>query len=253
MQLTSRRATFLLARGALLLALLLAVQLTTDGGRAHACSCAQPPPPLEALDEAAAVFTGTVASFETYSFEVDFGSDRPESFWSVEIDVDRAWKGPVASTTFVYVWHGPACGYGNFEVGADFLVYADGRDFPGVDDDTLFVSFCSRTVPLERAEDDLLALGEGQAPAPGIAGANPASSAEEQGSGSGAPEATTTSEDAQRGPDLPETGHGTASNAGAAATPSGASSPPTWAIPLLASLAATVILVRLAVRPRRRA
>ena len=247
-----RRLLLTLAAGALLLAPLLTVQLATGGGRAHACSCVEPAPPLEALEGAAAVFSGTVVSFETYSFEVDFGSDRSDTFWSVEIDIDAVWKGPVASTTFVYVWHGPACGYGNFEIGEDFLVYADRRDFPGVDDDTLFVSFCSRTAPIERAGEDLLALGEGQTPEPGIAGANPVSSAEGQSHGSGTPEAETTSEDAPRGPDLPETGHGPASNAdaGAAAT---AASPPTWAIALRASLAAAVILVRLAVRPRRRA
>ena len=249
-----RRLLLTLAAGALLLAPLLTVQLATGGGRAHACSCVQPAPPLEALEGAAAVFSGTVVSFETFTFEVDFGSDSGAVFWSVEIDVDRVWKGPVASTTFVYVWHGPACGYGNFEVGEDFLVYAHQRDFPGVDDDTLFVSFCSRTTPIDRAGEDLLALGEGQAPAPGIAGANPVSSAEGQSHGSGTPEAATTSEDPPRGPDLPETGHGPASNAdaGAAATASGASSPPTWAIALLASLAAAVlVLARLAVRPRR--
>ena len=242
---TLRRPILLSAASALLLAAL-SVYLATGAGRAHACSCAEPSPPIEALEEAAAVFSGTVVSFETYEFEVDFGSDRSESFWSVEFEVARVWKGPVASTTFVYIWHGPACGYGNFVVGDDFLVYADGRDFPGVDGDTLFVSFCSRTQPLDRAGDDLEQLGEGQAPEPGIAGADP----------------TPTSEDPPRGPTLAETGHGPALEDGeriagpgtrdAATTPGESTGPPTWAIPLLAGLVAASVLIRLAVQPRQR-
>ncbi len=246
------------AASALLLAAL-TVSLATGAGRAHACSCAEPPPPLEALEEAAAVFSGTVVSFETYEFEVDFGSDRSESFWSVEFEVGTVWNGPVASTTFVYVWHGPACGYGNFEVGEDFLVYADRRDFPGVDADTLFVSFCSRTRPLESAGDDLDQLGEGQVPEPGIAGADPASSAEEGET----PDPAPTSDEPQRGPTLADTGHGPAFEDGgriagpgtsdAAVTTGGSAGPPAWAIPFLASLVAASVLVRLAVRPRQRA
>ena len=143
-----------------------------------------PAPPREALDEASAVFSGTVASFETFSFEAEVRPDFTEAFWSVELDVDRVWKGPVASTTFVYVWHGPACGYGNFEIGEDFLVYTHQRIDDEVDDDTLFVSFCSRTQPLERAQGDLEELGGGQVPEPGITGARPASEDEEQTPGS---------------------------------------------------------------------
>lgn len=256
---TLRRPILLIAAGALLLAAL-TVYLATGAGRAHACSCAAPPPPLEALEAAAAVFSGTVVSFETYEFEVDFGSGRSESFWSVEFEVDAAWKGPVASTTYVYVWHGPACGYGHFEVGADFLVYGDERDFPGVDADTLFVGACSRTRPLERAEDDLEALGDGQSPEPGIAGADPASDA---------------SDEPPRGPTLAETGHGPAFADGeriaghgpafedaeriagsgpsdVATTPYESNGPPGWAIPLLAGLVTASVLIRLAVRPRLR-
>ena len=243
-----RRLMVLLAGSALLLAPLLTAQLATGAGRAHACSCVEPPPPLGALEQAAAVFSGTVVSFDTYAFEVDFGSDRSESFWSVEFDVDRVWGGSVTSTTFVYIWHSPACGYGNFRVGDDFLVYADRRDFPGVAADTLFVSFCSRTRPLESAEGDLEALGEGRAPEDGVAGADPASGA---------------SEDPPRGPTLAETGHGPAfadaeriagpGTSDVATTPYESNGPPAWAIPLLAGLVAASVLIRLAVQPRQRA
>ena len=175
-----RRTIFLLAGSALLLAPLLAVQLATGGGRAHACSCIPPPPPLEALDRASAVFTGTVGSFRTLSFEAGSEDWPGPPYWSVEFEVDVVWEGSVTTTTVVYVTQSSACGYGNFEIGTDFLVYAHQRDLAGVGDDTLFVSSCSRTVPLERAEADLLALGAGKAPRSGITGIPPAPGDEAQ-------------------------------------------------------------------------
>ena len=276
----SRRLILLLACSVLLLAPLISVQLATGAGRAHACKCSPPPPPLEALDEASAVFSGRVVSFETFSFELDFGSDRTESYWSVQLDVDKVWKGPVASTTFVYVWHGPACGYGNFEIGEDFLVYTQQRIEDQEDNDTLFVSFCSRTRPIENAADDLKALGDGQPPEPGVTGARLASEDEEQAPGSATTDAAAASEDPQRGPVLATTGAAPAPEAGGqtsgsgstaaittsegdgqtpgpgttdAATTSGDSSrSPAWAIPLLAAIAAALIATRLVTRPRRR-
>ena len=253
---TPRRLLLALAAGALLLAPLVAIQLATGAGRAHACSCVEPAPPLEALEGAAAVFSGTVRSFETYTFEVDFGSDRSESYWSVEIEVDTVWKGPVTTTTYVYIWHGAACGFDWFVEGEDFIVYAFKRDFPGLDADTLFVSLCSRSAPIDRAEEDLQALGEGQLPEDGVTGADPASSAE----GEGAPAPTPTSEDPPRSPAPPATGSGPAIEDGeriagpgtsdAATTRNAPAGPPAWAIALLAALVGSATLVRLAVRPR---
>ncbi len=251
-----RRLILMIAASALLLAPLLTMQLAAGAGRVQACSCAEPPPPLEALEEAAAVFSGTVVSLETYEFELDSGSDRTESYWSVEFAVGAVWKGTVASTTFVYVWHGPACGYGNFEIGEDFLVYADQRRYEQVDDATLFVSSCSRTQPLERAEDDLNALGEGQAAEPGIAGADPALSAEGE-----TPDPAPTSEVTQPGPALASAGHGPASEDGEriagpgaadmAAAANESAGPPAWAIAFLAAFTIALLIVRLATRPRR--
>ena len=40
----------------------------------------------------------------------------------------------------------------------------------------MFVSYCSRTRPLEWAEEDLQELGEGRAPEPGITGDSPTTS-----------------------------------------------------------------------------
>ena len=194
-----RRLILLLAGSLLLLAPLIGVQLATGAGRAHACSCAPPSPPLEASDGADAVFSGTVVSGGAFGF--DF-------FWSVELEVDTVWKGSVTSTTFVYVWFGPSCGYDQFEPGKDFLVYAHEQVFPhDEDEETLFVHLCSRTRPLEYADDDLQVLGEGQASAPGgVTGALRPSSDQEQTPESGVTEALRPSSDQEQTPESGVTG-----------------------------------------------
>ena len=202
----SRRLMLLLACSALLLAPLLTVQLATGAGRAHACKCGPPAPPSRPSTRHPQSSPGRWSPSETFSFEAEVRPDFTETFWSVELDVDRVWKGPVASTTFVYVWHGPACGYGNFEIGEDFLVYTHQRSYDEADDDTLFVSFCSRTRLIENAGDDLTALGDGQAPEAGITGARPASEDAGQTPDSATTDAPPTSEDPQRGPALATTG-----------------------------------------------
>ncbi|MYI81784.1 MAG: hypothetical protein F4056_00105 [Chloroflexi bacterium] len=161
------RRLMLLAGSALLLAPLLAVQLSAGAGRAEACSCPPLPPPTEELGYVDAVFSGrVVGSGGEYSLK---------HFASVEIEVDTVWKGSVTSTTFVYVWFGASCGYDRFEVGKDFLVYAEHNVFRVEDESTLFVHQCSRTRPLEYAEDDLQVLGAGRTPELGITAAMPAS------------------------------------------------------------------------------
>ena len=188
-----RRLILLLAGSLLLLAPLIGVQLATGSGRAYACSCAPPPPPLEASDGADAVFSGTVVSGGAFGF--DF-------FWSVELEVDTVWKGSVTSTTFVYVWFGPSCGYDQFEPGKDFLVYAHEQVFPhDEDEETLFVHLCSRTRPLEYADDDLQELGEGQASASGVTGALRPSSDQEQTPESGVTGALRPSSDEEQTPE----------------------------------------------------
>ena len=161
-----RRLILLLAGSALLLVPLLSAQLATGSGRAHACSCFPTPPPLEALDRADAVFTGRVVSVGTFTSHGD-----PPYFRSVGLDVDTVWKGSIRSTTFVWVWPEPGCGYSGFRLGKKFLVYAyenPPRDLE--DDDALLVSYCSRTQPLEYAGEDLRELGEGRDPGPGVTG-----------------------------------------------------------------------------------
>ena len=91
----------------------------------------------------------------------------------MEIEVDTVWKGSASSTTFMYVWFGASCGYDRFELDEDFLVYAHHDVFPVDDESTLFVHLCSRTRPLEYAEDDLQVLVAGRTPEPGITAAMP--------------------------------------------------------------------------------
>ena len=237
-----RRLILLVAGSALLLAPLIGVQLATGSGRAHACSCRPNPPPLEALDGSAAVFSGKVVSSGTFSFE---------HYWSVEIEVDTVWKGPVTSTTFVYTTYGPTCGYEWFERGKDFLVYA----YEGYEsDETLYASLCSRTRPFEYAEEDLQELGDGWAPDTGVTGALPASTPVVVASDSGTTDAEPTPATERRtldsgttdtGPTLVD-GEGTPgpgeADAGPASTDAFRSL--AWWAPLLAGLAAAALIIR---------
>ena len=164
------RRLLLLACSVLLLAPLISVQLATGSERAHACSCVPSPPPLEALDGADAVFTGTVVSIGSWSVSDDGFIET----LAVELDVHRVWKGPTTSTTFVYLHQRSSCMYRGFVPAEDFLVYAHTHE------ETLVVSHCSRTKPLERAEEDLRELGAGHAPEPGITAALRPASHEQQ-------------------------------------------------------------------------
>jgi hypothetical protein len=118
---------------------------------AHACTCLQSPPPAEALERAAAVFAGRVIAMERDGRERDLHAEYP-----VRFAVATAWKGVHEREVVVRTSVSTAlCGY-PFQVGEDYVVYADGE--PGA----LRVSLCSRTVPERHAADDRAALGEGR-------------------------------------------------------------------------------------------
>ncbi len=87
-----------------------------------------------------------------------------------EFEVRRVWKGDVPEKVAVVSHkHSATCGR-HFEVGVTYLVYARSRD--GVLRDGL----CSRTRPIDKADEDLAALGEGHPP-----GAAPAEGTPEGG------------------------------------------------------------------------
>jgi len=121
-------------------ALIFAIQQT-----AFACSCVPPPPPVEALEQSDAVFSGKVLKVE-----------RDESGFGkiVTLRMLRSWKGIQARTVRISTAdNSAACGYG-FEVGRKYLVYAHGEE-------ELHTNICTRTRRLENAGDDLDALGPG--------------------------------------------------------------------------------------------
>ncbi len=111
---------------------------------AHACSCAEPPPPALALQRAAAVFEGTAIAA--------IASDDGQTA-NVGLRVSRQWKGTPGETISVMTAANPAtCGF-PFESGKTYLVYAETMN------GQLAVSLCSRTRPIEAADDDIASLG----------------------------------------------------------------------------------------------
>ena len=113
---------------------------------ASACSCAAPPGPLEALEQADAVFTGEVT-----------GTSRQlrNSSVATRIRLIRSYKGGMQSSVTIYsADNSAACGF-SFEKGKKYLVYA----YEG--EGELRTSICTRTTTLEMAEQDLAALGDG--------------------------------------------------------------------------------------------
>jgi hypothetical protein len=73
----------------------------------------------------------------------------------VTFRVNTVWKGPQHTTlTVTTAQDSASCGYG-FKGGENYLVYAGGFE------DDLQVNLCSRTQLLSGAQEDLVALGEG--------------------------------------------------------------------------------------------
>jgi hypothetical protein len=119
---------------------------------ARACQCAEPPPPAVAAARADAVFTATVSSIENGSLTTGNGSTLPTHV--VHMHVDLAWRAMEAGDDIAVVTSNTdaACGY-PFAVGRAYLVYAVRSDGAWV------ASLCSRTRPLDDANEDLAALG----------------------------------------------------------------------------------------------
>jgi hypothetical protein len=115
---------------------------------ALACSCMAPPPPAQAMEKAAAVFSGKVTAIKAE------GHGK-----SVMIKVDQSWKGVETETVTVHTSSDSAsCGFA-FKEGTDYLVYAFAKD---ENDKGLSTNLCTRTKSLASAKEDLDALGEGK-------------------------------------------------------------------------------------------
>ncbi len=131
------------------LAALLALPPSVRPERALACSCGEIDPPSVALEEAAAVFSGKVLTAEGYGPVI------------LTFQVYRVWKGSV-TPTFVMMTRSLGAGDCGAPLypGEEFLVYAYETD----EHELLAAWFCTRTYPLEWAEEDLAFLGEGRLP-----------------------------------------------------------------------------------------
>ena len=137
-------------------AVIVAVILTAGGmvatDSAHACSCARPGSPAEALADADAVFAGKVIAIRpTGHPPFRLSSADPVE---VEFKITRVWKGPRLRTALIKTARSEvSCGF-EFSKGQHYIVYANsGR-----------TGLCSRTAPAWRAFEDMVALGMGSRP-----------------------------------------------------------------------------------------
>ena len=115
---------------------------------ASACSCIMPKPPLDAMEDADAVFRGKVVQID--SAMINGLPNKVATF-----DLYESWKGPQRAKLRVETAsNSAACGI-NFIEGEEYVVYAYGLA------ENLTSSLCDRTAQTEYAQDDLDALGQG--------------------------------------------------------------------------------------------
>jgi MYXO-CTERM domain-containing protein len=117
---------------------------------AAACTCAETP--FEAQRESA------VAIFEARVTAIDVDTEHGAS--RVQLSVVQTWReAEHEHVTVVTASMESACGF-SFEVGRSYLVYASSIEADGA----YRVSLCSRTRPMESADDDRALLGSGVVP-----------------------------------------------------------------------------------------
>ena len=121
----------------LLLVSMIGLWFVVTPASTYACSCAPPGTPEEALAESELVLRGTVTSIGP--------ADEP-GVLRVDFDVATVWKGQRTETMSLTTQQDTAaCGY-PFEERVEYVVYS----WNGVD-----VARCSRTAPVEFADEDL--------------------------------------------------------------------------------------------------
>jgi hypothetical protein len=119
---------------------------------ASACSCLPPKGVAQEVEMSSAVFSGKVIEIKRHDRTED-----PLGRVEVIFEVDKAWKG--VDKRIVSVFTGSdsaACGYG-FKRGRTYLVYTGGSP-----QGQFSTSICSRTKRLNKAREDLRALGAGK-------------------------------------------------------------------------------------------
>ncbi|MCB1555515.1 MAG: hypothetical protein KDJ14_17085 [Xanthomonadales bacterium] len=116
-------------------------------GMAAACSCASLPTVQSEVDLSTHVFRGKVLQS---AVPVQY----PEANLEYTFRVDEVWKGSTDSVQVVSAGiDGALCGR-SYEVGVEYVVFTSGNAD----------SSCSRTKKLSDAQEELAALGDGQAP-----------------------------------------------------------------------------------------
>lgn len=128
-----------------LIAILLAVSLTTFPTVSHACKCEEPPSVEQELEKSKAVFSGKVIDIKNVK------NNRKILF-----EVEDTWKG-VSETQTILADELSSCSL-DFIEGESYLIYA--YEFQG----DLTTNICDRTKELRSAMEDLAALGKGATP-----------------------------------------------------------------------------------------
>ena len=137
-----------------LLLLLIGSLLVVNTTVVNACSCIQPAPPQESLEQSTSVFAGKVIDIDVPSGIVVSSADPVK----VTFEVSKIWKGTNYKTLVVTTSrYEESCGY-LFKQGEEYIVYTYGEG------DKLNTGICSRTKLLANAQEDLRELGEDNLP-----------------------------------------------------------------------------------------
>ena len=138
---------------AFLMMVLLSTLFVYAPNNGHACSCAEPYPVQQELENSSEVFSGKV--IEIVDQNKNVFSQSSADLVAVLFEVEQSWKGLNQKQVVVYTERSSAsCGF-EFALNEEYLVYA--REDSG----TLKAGLCSRTTLLSSADTDLVELGEG--------------------------------------------------------------------------------------------
>jgi hypothetical protein len=130
----------------LVLALVVVFGVPQEG---EACVCDMPNPPCAAVWAADAIFAGTVRQIDDVATPGPHGGVSESKIVTFEVERGFVNAAPGRLQVVTSAW-GASCGY-RFTLGQQYLVYAYASD----GNTALVASRCSRTRPIEQAEEDL--------------------------------------------------------------------------------------------------
>ena len=119
---------------------------------ARACDCYIPDTATEAMEDATAVFRGTV--IKIHKEHTMFDGER---YNEVLFSVSETWKGMDDTQALIYTDSFSSCTF-EFQIGKEYLLYPYGRD------GKMFIMDCGRSSEISLAGQDLKELGEGGEP-----------------------------------------------------------------------------------------